>query len=40
MSDWMWVTLGYGVAYGSLAGYLAVLLRRWVNVRRSTGEGS
>ncbi|MGH3905163.1 MAG: hypothetical protein ACRDTE_13390 [Pseudonocardiaceae bacterium] len=40
MSDWMWVALGYGVAYGSLAGYLAVLLRRWVCIRPGAGRGT
>lgn len=34
MSEWAWVLLGYLVTYGALGGYLAVLLRRRVRVRR------
>lgn len=34
MSEWFWVTFGYGVAYLSLAGYLTILVRRWVRARR------
>lgn len=28
MSDWGWVTLGYGVVYGVVAAYAAFLVRR------------
>lgn len=33
MTEWMWVALGYGLAYGSIATYLVVLSRRWTSVR-------
>lgn len=32
MTQWMWVALGYGLAYGSIATYLVVLSRRWKSV--------
>ncbi len=38
MSEWAWVVLGYGVAYGSLGNYLLVLGRRRSRVRRRTEE--
>lgn len=29
MTDWMWITLGYGIAYGAIAAYVTSLrLRR------------
>lgn len=34
MSEWTWVAVGFLVAYGSLAGYVAILARRVVRVRR------
>lgn len=38
MSEWVWVAVGYGVAYGSLAGYLLVLRHRWSAVRGRSEE--
>lgn len=37
MTEWMWVALGYGLAYGSIATYLLVLSHRWNAVR---GKGN
>lgn len=34
MSEWAWVAVGFVVAYGSLAGYILLLTRRSVRVRR------
>jgi hypothetical protein len=34
MTDWVWVALGYGIAYGAIATYFAVLGRRWAALRR------
>ena len=38
MSDWGWVALAYGVAYGSLAVFAGSIALRIRNVRRSLGE--
>lgn len=34
MPEWMWVTLGFTVTYGSIIGYFVVLARRRAVVRR------
>ena len=34
MSDWGWITFGYVVVYGGIAGYAALLVRRIRNARR------
>lgn len=34
MSEWFWVTLGYGTAYGALGGYLLTIIRRRALLRR------
>lgn len=28
MSDWAWITLGYGITYAAVGGYLALLRHR------------
>lgn len=33
MTQSMWVAVGYGIAYGSVAAYLVVLGRRWRSLR-------
>lgn len=38
MSEWSWILLGYGVAYGSLGGYLLSLHRRRTSLRRRLEE--
>ena len=38
MSDWGWVALAYGAAYGSLAVFAASIALRIRNVRRTLGE--
>ena len=38
MSDWGWVALAYGVAYGSLAVFAGSIALRIRNTRRSLGE--
>jgi hypothetical protein len=38
VSEWAWVALGYGVAYGALGSYVAVLVGRRVRVRRRMRE--
>ena len=40
MSDWGWVTLGYGAVYGVIAVYAAYLLRRLGAARRTAGAES
>ncbi len=37
MSDWGWVTLAFGIVYGTLITYTAVLVRRSRALRRSAG---
>ncbi|MHB1165200.1 MAG: hypothetical protein ACYC90_05700 [Candidatus Nanopelagicales bacterium] len=34
MPDWSWVALGFGITYGSLIGYVVLVHRRRVAVRR------
>ena len=38
MSDWSWVAVGFGIAYGGVAGYVLALLRRARRVRRQRGD--
>jgi len=38
MSEWAWVTAGYVIAYGSLAGYTLTLVRRARALRRRGGQ--
>jgi hypothetical protein len=38
MTDWAWVWLGFGVAYGSMAVYLTTLRARAVRARRRLEE--
>jgi len=38
MSDWGWVALAYGVAYGSLAVFAGSIALRIRSIRRSLGE--
>ncbi|MFZ5872707.1 MAG: hypothetical protein ACOYXW_19560 [Actinomycetota bacterium] len=38
MADWGWVALGFGTAYGSIAGYLLVLRARGARARRQIEE--
>lgn len=38
MTDWGWVALGFGTAYGAIAGYLLVLRARSRRVRRQVEE--
>lgn len=33
MSEWTWVAAGYGIAYGSIATYAALLRRRRSRLR-------
>ena len=35
MSDWGWVTLAYGIVYGTLITYATMLVRRTRILRRS-----
>lgn len=37
MSDWGWVTLAYGIVYGTLITYAMVLVRRTRALRRNAG---
>ncbi|WP_317493458.1 hypothetical protein [Haloechinothrix sp. LS1_15] len=37
MSDWLWIVLGFSVAYLAIATYLGLLLHRWA--QRARGEG-
>lgn len=39
MADWMWVTAGYGVVYGAMAGYAITLVHRQRLARRRAGAG-
>ncbi len=38
MSDWGWVSLAYGVVYGTLAGYVMSLVRRRRRLMRGTAR--
>lgn len=38
MSEWAWVTAGYVIAYGGLAGYALSLVRRVRTLRRRGGN--
>jgi len=38
VSDWGWVALAYGAAYGSLAVFAGSIALRIRNARRSLGE--
>lgn len=40
MSEWLWVALGFGIAYVALAVYFASLHRRWRTLRRKEQEFS
>ncbi|GAB3685396.1 hypothetical protein REH65_32815 [Saccharopolyspora sp. ID03-671] len=40
MSEWMWVALGYSIAYGALAVYFAAMHHRWRAVERKNKEVS
>ena len=37
MSDWGWVGLAFGIVYGSLLGYVAILVRRHARLLREQG---
>ena len=39
MSDWGWVTLAYAVVYGTLGGYVVMVVRRTARLRRTGGAG-
>ncbi len=34
MSEWAWVTLGYGITAVAVSGYVLSLVRRWARVRK------
>lgn len=38
MSEWLWIALGYGVAYGAFGGYLLSLHRRRLRLVRRREE--
>ena len=38
MTDWGWVGLAFAIVYGTLIGYVAVLVRRAVQLRRNGGK--
>lgn len=38
MSEWMWVALGYGIAYRALTVYFVSLHRRWRAAQRKGEE--
>ena len=38
VSEWAWVTLGFGITYGAMGGYLLTLRRRTNAVDRRQGR--
>lgn len=38
MSEWAWVTLGFGITYGAMGGYVLSLRRRTVAITRRLGS--